>query len=217
MRVDITVDENIDNAAQEVVFTDEQLSAAKTILRIWRVYWPLYKQRTVFRSTPDGQATSFIDGLCAEIRQQYVPLEEFDDDFDNWNLAMTNFKESCISHLWLEGPATYAAIITAEMQGVESSECYQAFFLSIPGSKYSDSDLEKVEEYFESVGECVNRVTELKAMFTAGGIPTMWMSTAWPWVFKDKLSKLKKEAQEIADKLKELRGNKYVEGYAIGT
>ena len=190
--------------SEEQQFTKEELAAAHKIYQIWKKYWPRYVARREWRITSLGRATTVIDNLC----QRYQPA----------------FNDLCILcqelyHVfWLRGPKTYEAIKTAEAQGAETSEYYQAFFTSLYGSSYTDADLERVEELFEEVEKHTSTIAEMKEVFSLDGMAQLWMRyldhddlDEAGNALRDDLITMQKEASSITHAFTTLGRNRYVD------
>ncbi|KAF8420242.1 hypothetical protein EV426DRAFT_566796 [Tirmania nivea] len=187
----------------EQTFTSKEQAAAEVICRIWRQYWPRYKQRKEWRNTPLGRSTTATEEICRKYQQVFSILPEI-------------YQELHIV-FWLHGPKTYEAIQIAEVQGAEVSERYQAFFTSLYGTSYTDEDLERVEEYFEEVERYIDKVASMKSTFSVDGVRALYFSYAdlRPETaavrLRDYMAAMQKEAVSIRHSFNRLIRNKYVE------
>lgn len=194
--------ETTEEESGEQTFTPEQRAAAEVICRIWRQFWPRYKQRKEWRNTSLGRSTTAIEEICQKYQQVLSILPE------TYQELHRVFR--------LYGPKTYDAIQNAETQGAEISERYQAFFTSLYGTRYTDEDLERVEELFEEVELHIGKVASMKSAFTLDGVRALYFSYVdlGPGTAADKLrdnmTVMQKEAVSIGHSFNRLIRNKYV-------
>ena len=197
------VQETTEEESDEQTITEEKIAAATVICRIWRQYWPMYKKRKEWRNTSLGRATTAIEEICRKYQEVLSILPEAYQELHKV--------------FWLYGPKTYEAIQAAEAQGVEASERYQAFFTSLYGTRYTDEDLERVEELFEEVELHIGEVASMKSVFSIDGLRALYFSYAnlRPRIaadrLKDNMAAMRKESVSIRDSFDRSIRNKYVE------
>lgn len=197
-----------DEESGEETFSEVERTAAKTICKILKEYWPRYKRRTEWKNSSEGRSAAAIDKLCEEYR---LRLSDF---------MSSPLGEQLYQAIWLHGPKSYEAIEAAETQGIETSDRYQTFFTSLYGTSYTDADLERVEELFEEVEAHNAKIAELKSIFTIVGMKNLWFSYR-DMLFYDQDAKaeslcqhilgMQKEANSIKHSFSRLATNRYVD------
>lgn len=206
-------DEEIDDEDEEATEKEKEIlqtkqAAAVVICQFWREYWPRFKAKQEWRNTPLGQATTIIDKRCEEYK---IELDELPPIY-----------RELYTVYWLNAPRTYEAIKAAEAQGSETAESYQAFFTSLYGSKYTDADLERVEELFEEVETNMGKIAEMKEVFGLDGMRKLWTGylgfrenfVAATEKLREDMAAMQKEAVGIRHSFVRLGKNKYLDGVA---
>jgi len=199
--------ETAQNESDEDIFTPQEIKAAEKICRFWRKYWPRYKKAREWRSTPLGRSTTAIDDLCSQYKPELCECPEIVEDL------YKVFR----SH----GPKTHEAITAAEAQSLETSERYQVFFTSLPGTEYTDEDLERVEELFEEFEDFAEKIAKMKATFTLDGMGVLWgkysgyNQEAAVTALQGRFASMQRVAIGIKDGLVRLSSSSYVKGVKL--
>ena len=201
----------------EQIFSSEQLKAAEVICRIWREYWPLYKKAKEWRSTPLGRSTTVINELCESYKPELTPC--FAEYWEEGSIFEPEPRPGIVEDLyrvfWGQGPKTHEAITAAETQGFETAERYQQFFISLYGTTFTDEDLERVEEFFESVEDYTTKIAEMKTTFSLEGMRKLFSEYETHGVYaagnlKEHMVAMQREAAGITHVLIRLGNNRYV-------